>query len=353
MILGLIVVSFFGLEVWTRLRYTSEEDRCIQIWHLQHAPYRKLAKGLPNYQDHYDSLFKVTQKGFKYYDYYDFAVAPIKTKTINFENRYRTKSGEYLWLNWTAITVRANLMQGIARDETVAKKLKDKLLNTNTELEQFAYIASHDLKAPLRAIINLAEWIEEALKDNKEVTEETRRHLRLMSERVIRMNSLIEGILQYSRVGRVYVDEEVVDTNKIVEEVIDSLEKKQFTINVAKLPNIRANKITIVQLFTNIIGNSIKHHTYDNGRVDVTVIDKGNEYQFGIKDDGPGIDPALHYKLFQMFQTLGKATSQSTGIGLALCRKIVEQAGGKIWVVSEVGKGATFFFTWPKIVRNN
>ncbi len=224
-------------------------------------------------------------------------------------------------------------------------KLEEDLKKTNKELEQFAYIASHDLRAPLRAISNLSEWVIDDLKD-KVLPEETKKHLRLIQDRIKRMNSLIEGILQYSRVGRLYVNKELVNLNKVVSDVLDSIDKKKFNFSIDALPTITANPTSISQLFQNLISNSIKHHTKDDGNITLLVLDRGNHYEFILKDDGPGISESFLPRLFGMFQTYRPPTSESTGIGLALCRKIVEEAGGKIW--AETDKGAKFLFTWPK-----
>lgn len=266
-----------------------------------------------------------------------------------FENRWRTKSGEWRWLNWAATpgTRSNNIVFAIARDVTENRLMADKLKQANAELEQFAYVASHDLKAPLRAVNNLVLWIEEDI-SKKDLSAETKRHMELIHDRIKRMNGLIEGILQYSRIGRFYKEEEVLVVDELVAEVLDSLDSKNFTIKVATLPKIKGNRVMVFQLFANLIGNAIKHHDRDDGTISITAMAEGDYHQFCVEDDGPGIDSSLHHKLFVMFQTLGSSSPESTGVGLALCKKIVEQVGGRIWINSEKGKGATFCFTWPK-----
>lgn len=227
--------------------------------------------------------------------------------------------------------------------------LENKLIAKNNELEQFACLASHDLKAPLRAIANLAQWVSEDLASN--ASKETQKHLSLMRDRVSRMDNLIEGILQYSRIGRVNVETKILDTDKIVRDIVDGLEKKQFVITIDTLPPICGNQVVVTQLFHNLIVNGILHHTRDDGKISVTVNDDGQFYRFEITDDGPGIPKDLHNKLFIMFSTLKPATVNSTGIGLALCKKIVTEVGGSIWVESDAGCGAKFIFTWPKYLN--
>lgn len=272
----------------------------------------------------------------------------VEGKSVKgFENRWKSKSGEWRWLSWAAtLNAPDNVVYAVARDVTERRQMEDKLKQANSELEQFAYVASHDLKAPLRAVNNLILWIEEDI--GKSLSGESKRHMQLVHERIKRMNNLIDGILQYSRIGRVYKDEEILDVGKIIAETVDSLDKKDFTIDITPMPAIKGNKIMVAQLFANLICNAIKHHNRSDGHIAVSVQDVGADYQFCVKDDGPGIDASLHHKLFVMFQTLGTTTPESTGMGLALCKKIVECVGGKIWVESAKGMGAAFYFTWPK-----
>ena len=217
------------------------------------------------------------------------------------------------------------------------------------ELEQFAYVASHDLKAPLRAIGNLASWLQEDLAEK--LTDDTRDQLTLLKDRVQRMQALIEGLLKYSRVGAIEGSKETVDTAHLLVEIIDSLSPpEKFVIDVApNMPILRADRLQLGQVFANLISNGIKHHGNEQGHVWVTVRDDGSYYEFAVTDDGPGIAPEYHKKVFMMFQTLEtKDFGSDTGIGLALVKKIVQEQGGLITLDSAEGKGATFRFTWPK-----
>ena len=217
------------------------------------------------------------------------------------------------------------------------------------ELEQFAYVTSHDLKAPLRGIANLATWLEEDL--SEEQTDATREQLALLRDRVQRMNALIEGLLEYSRIGKTAQSMADIDTSKLLAEVVDSLSPPDgFIVDVAaNMPTLHTDRLHLYQVFSNLISNSIKHARGEQGHVWVTVQDQGEYYEFTVTDDGPGIAPEYHDKIFMMFQTLAVADyGNNTGIGLALVKKIVQEYGGLITLESEEGNGATFRFSWPR-----
>ncbi len=219
-------------------------------------------------------------------------------------------------------------------------------------LEQFAYVTSHDLKAPLRAVSNLAQWIEEDLQDK--LGGSSKEQLALLRDRVRRMHDLIEGLLEYSRVGRTSDPESPVDTRELVEEIIDSLSPEEnFSIKIkGKMPTLKADRLQLGQVFSNLISNSLKHHGGKKGKIRIRCNNQDQFYEFSVCDDGRGIDPQYHQKIFMMFQTLeSNDFGNSTGIGLALVKKIVEEHGGTIQLKSEPGEGACFFFTWPRITQ--
>ncbi|WP_297075143.1 ATP-binding protein [Thermoleptolyngbya sp. M55_K2018_002] len=219
----------------------------------------------------------------------------------------------------------------------------------NQELDQFAYVVSHDLKAPLRAIANLAYWIEEDLDDS--LPEETRQHLTLMQSRVRRMEGLINGLLEYSRIGRSDTTTETVNLTTLLHEVVDLLDPPD-TVQILvpkELPTLTTKPLLLSQVLANLIGNAIKHRDRPDGRVEVTVADQGSHLRFTIADDGPGIDPRYQDRIFAIFQTLkSKDDQESTGIGLSIVKKIIDTEGGEIHLESELGQGTTFWFTWPK-----
>ncbi len=217
------------------------------------------------------------------------------------------------------------------------------------ELEQFAYVASHDLKAPLRAIGTLAGWIGEDLEGK--LTNESREQLSLLQDRVQRMNALIEGLLEYSRLGRTEGSDTLVNTRELLEEIIDSLSPpKGFCIKLGKeLPEFHTDRLLLGQVFSNLISNSLKHHGGKKGHIKIECRSMRHFYEFSVSDNGAGIAPEYHKKVFMIFQTLhAKDYGSNTGIGLALVKKIVQEQGGWITLESEPGKGALFRFTWPE-----
>lgn len=217
------------------------------------------------------------------------------------------------------------------------------------ELEQFAYVTSHDLKAPLRAISNLASWLKEDLEEK--LTDDTREQLLLLQDRVKRMQALIDGLLEYSRAGRTSVKIETVNTEILIKEIVDSLSPPPgFTIDIeSNMPIFQADSLHLGQVFANLIGNSIKHSEADKGEIKINVEEDEIFYRFCVADDGPGIAPEYHDKIFMMFQVLQTSDQESnTGIGLALVKKIILEQGGVITLDSKEGCGSKFCFTWRK-----
>jgi len=215
------------------------------------------------------------------------------------------------------------------------------------ELEQFAYVASHDLKAPLRAIANLAEWLEEDLAGK--LTSDTREQMKLLRDRVARMHALIVGLLTYSRVGHTAAALSEVDSAELVAQTLDSLAPPpgfEFVVEPG-MPVLTTDRMQLGQVFANLISNGIKHHHHDHGRICISGREVGDHYEFSVSDDGPGIASEYHNKVFRMFQTLRVSDlNRDTGVGLALVKKIVEEHGGHIELRSAPGKGSTFRFSW-------
>ena len=224
------------------------------------------------------------------------------------------------------------------------------LERSNRELDAFAYAASHDLRAPLRGIANLAQWIEEDLQDK--LSEDSREMLALMRSRMHRMESLIDGILQYSRAGRSHEPPRDVDVRALIEDVIDLLAPESAEIAVEEpLPVFRAERLPLQQIFQNLIGNAIKHGG-DGVRIEISARDAGEFWEFRVADDGPGIPPQFHDRVWGIFQTLQPRDQvEGAGIGLSLVKKLAEAQGGRVGVESREGEGAAFSVWWPKTVE--
>jgi len=228
-------------------------------------------------------------------------------------------------------------------------KLLDELERSNSELKDFAYIVSHDLKAPLRAITSLAEWISADYCDK--LDEDGKEQLSLLLNRTRRMHNLIEGILEYSRIGRLKEKKDEVDLMALVREVItmiDPPENIEIEI-VDTLPVIICEKTRIGQVFQNLLSNAMQYMDKPKGKITIQCTKDQKYWKFTVMDNGPGIEKRYFEKIFQIFQTLKPRDEvESTGVGLTIVKKIVEMHGGTIGVESTVGEGSTFFFTIPK-----
>ena len=250
----------------------------------------------------------------------------------------------------SATLLERSILHAIERktSENHQLKLVSELAAVNQELKDFAYIVSHDLKAPLRGIASLADWLQSDYGDR--LDDEGRDMLRLMSGRVRRMSDLIDGVLQYSRVGRVKENKTQVNLLRLLHETIDTIaapEGIQIAIDT-ELPTLLTEKTRIQQVFQNLIGNAVKYMGKPEGEIHIGHSQTDDYWEFYVGDTGVGIESRHFDKVFQIFQTLvPRDRSESTGVGLAIVKKIVETYGGKIWLTSEVGQGSTFCFTLP------
>lgn len=251
-------------------------------------------------------------------------------------------------LSVTALALSAAVAER-ARAEADLRDNAAELRRSNQDLQEFAYVVSHDLKAPLRAISSLAGWIAEDYAPL--LPAEGRENLSLLIGRAHRMNSLIEGILQYSRAGRNDVTLEAVDSKTLCTEVVAALSPPR-SINVVigdAMPVVVYDQTHLSQVFQNLIDNGVKHLGKPAGEIVVSAHDLPVVWEFHVKDDGVGI-PQEHFdRIFKLFQTLKpKDEVESTGIGLSLVKRIVERHGGNVGVRSTLGQGSEFFFTIPK-----
>ncbi len=315
----------------------------------------------------------------------------IQGRDCEFEFRCIAANQQVLWLRNKAYIVRdsrgaVQKLRGLMTDITQAKQaddalkeraeelasLTDALQKTNwvlekrnEELDRFAYVISHDLKAPLRAIANLSQWLEEDLGDR--LAAETQHQMNLLRNRVFRMEKLIDGLLQYSRAGRVQVEMETIKIESLLHEVVDSLAPSpDVAIEIVPdMPTFTGARLLLFQVFSNLIGNAIKHRVRSDVWIKISAEKRDKFYEFSVADNGPGIAPQYHEKVFVIFQTLqsrsslrdshnsagsgceGSARSDNTGIGLSLVKKIVESEGGTVVLDSQEGRGTTVRFTWP------
>lgn len=223
------------------------------------------------------------------------------------------------------------------------------LEKVNNELDQFAYIVSHDLKAPLRAITNLSEWIEDDLGDQLKNNPDVKENMSLLRARVRRMELLISGILEYSKAGRSEIVYEATDVESLVNEVIQIIDiPETFEVIKEPLPTIITNNVRLEQIFSNLLSNAVKYHDKPSGKISIGYTEGEEFHEFYVADDGPGIEPEYHEKIFVIFQTLeSKDKSESTGVGLSIVKKIIEELGGTITLESKPGEGAKFIFTLP------
>ncbi|MCU0918080.1 MAG: ATP-binding protein [Planctomycetes bacterium] len=240
--------------------------------------------------------------------------------------------------------------QKLRKEISEHRATEDKLAGVNQELNAFAYVVSHDLKAPLRGIRTLADWIATDYADR--LGPEGQEQCRLLQNRTGRMQDLIDGILQYARVGRVCEERVRVDLAALLPEIVDLLAPPSHIeiILPDALPVICLERTRVRQVFQNLLSNAIKYLDKPQGRITLSCRGDDAWWTFSVTDNGPGIDQKYHDRIFQLFQTLAPhEDSESTGIGLSLVKKIVETYGGRVWVESTLGEGSTFFFTLPRM----
>ncbi|MBW4505203.1 MAG: PAS domain S-box protein [Scytonematopsis contorta HA4267-MV1] len=296
--------------------------------------------------------------------------------SFTMEKRYIHKDGSIVWVEITPTLWRDDnthepkyyiaVIEEIAERKKAQDELKKRveelaqvnmvlartaglLGKRNQELDQFAYVASHDLKAPLRAIANLSEWLEEDLANK--LPEENKHQFNLLRGRVYRMEALIDGLLEYSRIGRIQHVLESVDVGKLLTEIIDEIAPPEnFIIEVeAGMPVFFTKKLPLRQIFRNLISNAIKHHNGTVGHIKISVKEQDKFYEFSVTDDGPGIAPEYYEKIFTIFQTLqARDKKENIGVGLSLVKKILDNEGCYINIESQLNQGTKFTFNWHK-----
>jgi len=283
------------------------------------------------------------------------------TNSFNTELIKYKKNGERAWVEESVtkvfdedelVTKFIFIESDVTERKSSEKQMREYLRNlesTNKELDKFAYVVSHDLKAPLRAIGNLTGWIEEDA--GHMLPDMVRKNFNLIKNRVIRMESLINGILDYSKAAKSENQYENIDLNEVVHNSFDLLgQPSDCEIKIKEqLPMIFTDRSKINQVILNLVSNAVKFNDRKNKIIEVKCIDEDDHYKIGITDNGPGIDSKFHDKIFKIFQTLNTRDEfESSGVGLAIVKKILDEEGGKIWLESEIEKGTTFYFTLPK-----
>lgn len=288
--------------------------------------------------------------------------AHIEDKTMGrIEMPRTTPSGRQLWLDVeiqpilnaagaaaSVIVIETDITERRQAQEKQALLL-EQVEKANRELTDFAYVVSHDLKAPLRAIKNLVTWISEDCRDV--LGSESREQMDLLTGRVDRMQMLIDGVLQYSRAGRSRENAVPIDLNELLDDILEMLDPPDY-IEVDRdvnLPTIHAERTRIQQVFQNLLSNALKFINRPDGRITIDFVEQEDCWQFSVADNGPGIEEKYFNLIFDMFKTLQPRDEfESTGVGLTVVKKVVQYYGGRVWVESTLGEGTTFFFTLAK-----
>jgi signal transduction histidine kinase len=272
--------------------------------------------------------------------------------------------GTYWATKRTATEEELSVLQALANTTSVAienaslynelqRKMKA-LEESNYELSRFAWIASHDLKSPLRAVTYLSQRVEDDM--GNKFDKQSREHFNIMRSRIARMQKLLDDILEYSHTEKImsYEGAERADGETIADDVLGLIDVPEgFTVRFRKdFAKLDVPRVPIQRVLCNLVNNAIKHKDKEEGFVEIGCEEFDAHYEITVKDDGPGIDPQYHQLIFEMFQTLQpRDVKEGSGMGLAFVKKILSVYGGTIKVESEIGKGTTFRFTWPKPLK--
>jgi signal transduction histidine kinase len=246
-------------------------------------------------------------------------------------------------------TLNTTLEERVAERTAAAEQRATELKRSNEELEQFAYVASHDLQEPLRAVASYTQLLRQRFAGK--IDEDTELYLTHVLAGAARMRALINDLLDYSRLGQQSLNRSAVDTAALLDTALadlhPTLSESAAQVRHGPLPVVSADASQLGQLFRNLLSNAVHFRSQATPVVDIRAERAGNFWQFAVQDNGIGIDRRHHEKIFVIFQRLHGRDRPGTGIGLAICRKIVERHGGRIWVESEPGQGSTFLFTLP------
>ncbi len=231
-----------------------------------------------------------------------------------------------------------------------AEKIK-LLQNSNRELEDFAYIASHDLQEPVRMVISFTQLLQKRYADK--LDDDAKQFIHFAVDGAERMKALIDKLLEYSRVSTAKRKWNEIDVKKIIDNIIEDfdlrIKETGIKINYGVLPVVVSDESLLTRVFANIISNSVKYRKENNPIINITASETDYEWKFAISDNGMGIKEKYFEKIFLMFRRLhGKTEYPGMGMGLAICKRVIDTLGGRIWLESDYGKGSTFYFTIPK-----
>ena len=279
--------------------------------------------------------------------------------------RMKHRTGAYRWILSQGELVPASASQsprmlGMHLDITDRKKIQDELEayartleSRNKELKSFAYVASHDLKAPLRSVRQLAEWVLEDAEED--LADEPREYLRQIIERVDHLDTLLNDLLVFSRAGRLHGARSDIVLQTFLEETVQLIpQSENFVVSIdADDASFDTFATPLRQVLMNLVTNAVRHHDREMGHILISARDQGESIKVSVEDDGPGIAECHHERIFEIFETLTPSgTPGSTGIGLAIVRKLLDAYGGEIEVHSVPGKGSRFDVLWPKSIES-
>jgi PAS domain S-box-containing protein len=278
-------------------------------------------------------------------------------ESVKFEKRYIAQNGSVVWVMLTVALVRGTdgapqYEIAVFDDITDKKAAQEELQRSNAELEQFAYVASHDLQEPLRMVSSYTQLLERRYGERFDA--DAREFMGYVVDGAARMKQLIEDLLAYSRVGTHGKEFKPVALAAALSRALANLraalaESPGAAVTHDVLPTLPGDELQLAQLFQNLIGNALKFRGSASPVVHISVVDRNTEWEIGVRDNGIGIEPQYFEKVFMVFQRLhAMGEYPGTGIGLAICKKVVERHGGRIWVESQPGAGSSFLFTLPK-----
>ena len=328
-----------------------------KVWYAQKF------KELLSYDNH-ESKFADTIDSFKNHLHPDDGAATwevinnhIKSNEgFDIEKRIRRRRGSYRWFRIRAAGVRDETgkvvrMSGSIRDVTERKKFEEALFRSNYDLEQFAVIASHDLQEPLRKVASFCALLQEEYSQQLDNTGQ--QYLDFAIDGASRMSTLVQDLLRYSKIGSETILDQDADTEAAIELAIENLggaiADSQANVTFDRLPDVIAAPREVAQLFQNLIGNAIKYRSDEPPTIHISVENRDDFWQFSVADNGIGIPQEFQDRIFRIFQRLHSRNEHSgTGVGLAICKRIVDRLGGKIWMKPNAAQGSTFCFTVPK-----